>query len=240
MVFSQKAGVALVHIPKAAGWSVKEYMAHTLPDLHVPDTRDYRSREWPNIVPDRSLPRGHLRLADWEDVTGIDPAGYEMILAVVRDPFEQAFSQWTYWRHLWREGGRMVQHHVAITWPTFTKWLEDPRGDYHVYYDYHNSRPPKAVEETYEDHGGFLRYWLAVDGGISDNVEILRMENLDDRLPEVLKPYAEDEPGEVPRNNEGPETGDITEHMTSQAARIIERKYPVLTSEDWYGTWGER
>lgn len=233
--YCPESGVAFIHTPKAAGWSVKRYMADHLPATRVPDDREYA--DWPATA-DPGLPIGHLALRDWQAHLGSDPRDYDLVLAVRRDPYERELSQYLYWRwiHEQKHGhGIMVQHAIAMMHPTFTRWLRDPRSQYHVRYDYHDQRPPRYLSEppnSYADYGGFYRYWLAVDGEIPDNVEVVDITELDERLPELLEPYAGGRYG-VPTLNEGGPEYTEREHYTEEAARIVESRYEFAFSE-WY------
>lgn len=229
-IYTEDRRYALCHVPKCAGWSVKAFIAEHTDDLVVPDSPSYA--DW-DATKNPKLPKGHLRLADWERFTGIDPSEYETVLAVRRNPYELALSQYTYWRELWEKGGRMVQHRLAAQYPTFTEWLKDPRSEYHVRYEYHEHRPPKYMGDAapgYADHGGYFAYWLAVDGTVPDNVTVLEMDGLADDLPKLLGVDAE-----VPHENQRDSKPDLHEHYTDEARQLVEERFAYAFTH-WYET----
>ena len=143
--------VLFIHIPKTGGWSVKKYMEEHLPGVLMPDN------------PASRLPIGHVRLADIERFTGRAPQSFRLILAVVRNPFEQQISQACFWAKRYLTGGRHV--HDVNTWRhvyaervqeriercvwssevfqfqpgdiNLLGFVSDPRCDFHVWYQAH-------------------------------------------------------------------------------------------------------
>jgi hypothetical protein len=148
--------VLFIHIPKTGGWSVKNYMREHLPDVLMPD--DPRSK----------LPIGHVRLQDIERFTGRSPDSFALILAVLRNPYEQQISQACFWAKRFMRGGRHV--HDINTWRhvfaervetraaeciwshdafafepgdfNLTGFVSDPRCDFHVWYEQHFAFEP--------------------------------------------------------------------------------------------------
>ena len=205
-----------IHIPKCAGWSVKNWLRDHLPNVLMPD--DPRSK----------LPIGHVRLADIERFTGRPPESFKLILAIVRNPYVQQLSQMAFWATRYLDGGRHV--HDVNTWRhvsaeivqeeiwqigrqrwewaprhfNLTGFAGDPRCDFHAWYLQHHGYEPgmpadeqQRVRQTvianpegenrYEDYGGLYRFWVTVNGVIPPNVAIIRLEDLDVVLPAVLE-----------------------------------------------------
>jgi len=154
--------VLFIHIPKTGGWSVKNYMKEHLRDVLLPDD------------PLSNLPIGHVRLQDIERFTGRAPDSFHLILAVLRNPYEQQISQACFWAMRYIEGGRHV--HDVATWRhvdearvfakyhrcarssemfafepddiNLTGFVSDPRCDFHVWYEQHHGyRPGQSAAE---------------------------------------------------------------------------------------------
>lgn len=241
-VYTEDRRVAFVHIPKCAGWSVKQWLSDNADGLVVP--AHTRAAEFEGVTARDDMPVGHLRLADWERYTGIAPAEFDTIIAVVRNPYEHALSQWSFWRasfdvlQLNHEAAPMVQHVVARQYRRFEDWLSDPRWQYYARYDYHESRPmPKFLGEDapgYADHGGYFPYWLAVDGEIPDNVRILRINRLDTELPAAL---GITDGTTLPHTNTTSTALTLGEHYTPEAQAIVEREY-AWAFNGWYEKGG--
>lgn len=99
--------VLYIHVPKTGGWSVKNYMREVLPDVLMPDN------------PESRLPIGHVRLADIERFTGRSPDSFRLILAVIRNPYEQQLSQACFWgeRYLAHQYNCLASYFVHGTMP---------------------------------------------------------------------------------------------------------------------------
>lgn len=237
--------VLFIHIPKAAGWSVKQYMLKVLPDVLMPDN------------PDSKLPIGHVRLQDIERFTGRKPESFKLILAVVRDPYEQQLSQWQFWRDRYAKGGTHVHDILAASYPTLTQFLEDPRCDFHVWYEQHHGfqtgMTPAEQEAArkfqqapdgqnrYEDFGGIFRYWLTVDNQIPENVTILRAEKIGERLPKEMLPFRACSvmgcpTTSVPHLNTSPHDTNTKAYYTPRAAQLVEQK-AAWCFEHYYEKW---
>jgi len=156
--------VLFIHIPKCGGWSVKTYMRDHLPGVLMPDD------------PKAKLPIGHVRLQDIERFTGRSPDSFKRIIAVVRNPYEQQLSQFTFWATRAAKGGRHIHDLVTanyIHWPNvlhnacelqgnwqeatwyphqinLEAWLQDPRSDFHVWYLQHHAYQPGMTAEEQE------------------------------------------------------------------------------------------
>lgn len=225
-VWSDSAGLMFCHVPKGAGWSVKGYLRDNIPDLKG-QTEQGLDQEERN-----GLPKGHLTVREMCQMLAREPEDFGTILAVLRDPYEQQFAQWHYWRDM-RIGKRramLPQHEVAVLHPTFEAWLEDPRSQYHVYYEPHDRDEtggvPQPTGETYDQYGGFYRYWLGYEGSMPENLEMIQLENLDERMPEIVAEATGEEPdGEVPHANEGPDKPPLEDALTPKAARLIEKRF---------------
>jgi len=230
-----------IHIPKCAGWSVKNYLKEHVPGMLMPDD------------PASKLPIGHVRLQDIERVTGRKPESFKMILALVRDPYEQQLSQFCFWRDRYARGGRHVHDCVAASYATLTDFLIDPRCDFHVWYEQHigfqpgqtpaeqqavrvTDLPAPAGANRYDYFGGIYRYWLTVDDEIPENVKVIRQEAIDTALPVALLGLVSGEVPPVPRLNRSSHSPNTREYYTPQAARLVEAK-AAWAFENYYQKW---
>lgn len=227
MIYTEDMSFAFVHVPKCAGWSVKRWMMDNLGPIVVP-AGDPQLREWENASGLEGLPRGHIRVADWPEFhpEGLSASDFGQVIAVIRDPVMHALSQWAFWRMSWIEGRlRMPQHAIAAQHTTLEGWLENPRHQYHIRYDYLLERPPLYRGDDspgYESHGGYFKYWLAVDGAFPENLRICHLSSLADDLAEVLPGDVEPVPLER-LNASGSEKR--TAELTDRAREIIAREY---------------
>lgn len=232
--------VLFIHIPKCAGWSVKTYLYQHLPNVLMPKD------------PAAKLPIGHVRLQDIERFTGRAPESFELILAVIRDPYEQQLSQWCFWRDRFARGQRHLHDWVAGAYADLTAFLADPRCDFHVWYQQHfgfeAGQTPEQQQEArkympaqegcnrYQDFGGCYQFWLTVNGVIPKNVTILRQETLTERLPEVVGPFANKTLGPVPQLNQSEHKHDVREYYTPKGAALVEAKFQ-WAFENHYEKW---
>jgi len=234
--------VLFIHIPKTGGWSCKQYMRDNLHGVLMPDD------------PESKLPIGHIRLADIHRFTGRDLDTFTLIIAVLRDPYEQQLSQWSFWRDRYARGERHVHDYIAATYPTLERFLSDPRCDFNVWYDQHigfkagdtpaEQQAAKAeailkssrAANRYELFGGYYRYWLEVDGTIPDNVTICYHERLAADFTAALKPYIDGTPPPMPTLNASPSRRKTREYYTPQAAAMVEAKFDWAFNEH-YQKW---
>lgn len=234
-VYTEDRTVGFVHVPKCAGWSVKLWMHRALGSRLVVPAETHGTEDWEGAKLRGDMPKGHLRLAEWEDRMGVAPEDFETIVVVTRDPYEHALSQWLYWRELWSEGRlRMVQHRVAMQYARFEDWVLDPRSEYHVCYDYHDHDRPRYRGDDapgYADYGGYWLYWAGLGGEIPDNVLTVDLSEVD-TLPEVLSEYVESDV-EMPRLNAGSADATPADHYTEAARERVEQMY-AHAFETWY------
>lgn len=221
--------VLFIHIPKTAGWSCKTYMAEHLEGVILPDS------------PESKLPIGHIRLQDIEGFTGRAPDSFEKILAVVRNPYEQQLSQWSFWRDRFAKGYSHIHDRCAAAYARLEKWLEDPGCDFHIWYEQHMERPdadpPVVGKERYQDFGGFYRFWLTVDGEIPENVQVIRQENLSEEFPAAMHGDSTKliyHP--MPHLNTSHHDTNAKLYYTPRAAQLVESKFK-WAFENYYTPW---
>jgi hypothetical protein len=234
--------VLFIHIPKTGGWSVKQYMAKVLPDVLWPDP------ERPETLEASKLPIGHVRLADIERFTGRPLDSWKLVLAVLRDPYEQQLSQWSFWRDRYARGDRHIHDVVAAAYPTLTAWLEDPRCDFDVWYMQHVGYPDVLAQRTmkwqespegqnrYSGFGGCYWFWLEVDGKIPDNVTTIDVSEIGQQVPRLLKPFASGEAA-VEKLNTSPHGRKTSDYYTPRAAQLVEEKFAWTFERELYPRW---
>ena len=184
--------VLFIHVPKCAGWSVKRWLQKALPGFVLPENT-------PN-----NLPMGHTPLRHMEQWTGKKPSSYKTIIAVIRNPYERELSEWNYRRDRFAKGHRHIFDIVAASHTTLTSFMLDPMSEWHRL-NYERPGQARVTKEpdgtSYATHGGFWMYWLAINGEIPDNVQILRQENLATELPAAVAEFTTGDLPEVPRLN---------------------------------------
>jgi len=223
--------VLFIHIPKTGGWSVKNWMIANLPGVLCPDPNNKEKTE------KSKLPIGHIPLSDIARLTGRDLDSWQKIIGIIRNPYDQQVSQWNFWRDRYARGQRHVHDVFAAQFPSVHGWLEDKGNtglaDFHLWYEerFHNSDPwrrrPPGPERNYENFGGYYLYWLTVDGAIPKNVEIVKMEEMNEKLPELLQPYAKAKISKLKKENVSPRSEGYAEYYShpdpEKAKAAIER-----------------
>lgn len=232
--------ILLIHIPKCAGWTVKNYMREHLPGVLMPDQKE------------SGLPIGHVRLQDIPRFTGRPVESFELIVAPIRNPAAQQVSQATFWatRHLtgsrhfhdvsaWRHVSEdLVREDImrcSMT-PEVFEWrphhinmagfAQDPRCDFRTWYNEHYGGEMNG--------DGYYRYWLTYNGKIPDSVRLVDVTYLHEDLPKLLQPFADGRPLPTPpRLNTSP-------HQVAEDDWIPKAAQPTLQRTfSWYFAEGK-
>lgn len=230
-----------IHIPKCGGASVKTFLKDNVPG--IVNSGELESK----------LLVGHTRLEDIEQLTGRAPATFKKILAVVRNPYEVMLSQFVFWanRHLqggahiydvtaWRHvSGDVVINELRVALsggePFFfeprhlnlTGFVADPKCEFHPYEaQFLLGAPimPPGSGSLYATYGGLFRSYVAVNGEIPPNVEVIKCEELATALPAAVAEFVEGEPAAVPHLNQSPYRTTWRDFYTPSAARVVEAK----------------
>jgi hypothetical protein len=231
--------VLFIHIPKTAGYSVKNWLLEVLPGAKMPKLGGFDLE--PEQI-DSRMPIGHIPLKDIQRYTGRKPESFKMILGIVRDPYEHQLSQWAFWRDRYAQGGRHVHDIIAASYPTLTGWLLDPRCDFHIWYESVHGEQANYRLNTkfgfggYPNYGGYYRYWLSVDGRIPPNTRLVKMEELSEALPEALNGFIEGE-AEIPHRNVSSHPGLTANYYTPLGCRIVEQKFQWVFDLLLYQRW---
>lgn len=224
-----------IHIPKTAGTSVKEWLWVNLPDA--------KGQQPGNRPPDPNhdtagLPIGHVPLRDIERFTGRPIDSFQKIVAIIRDPYRQQLSQWWFWRCRYDEGQRHM-HDVGafrpgvLPWFQFEDWLSDPEAsDFHLWYEARFRPDRKQLVsdpgKRFRHFGGYYLYWIN-DGGrvIPPNVEVVKVEELAERWPEVMAPFVPAGAPPLPCSNtqRKPMPFPAEVYLTDRARGIIRERF---------------
>lgn len=213
-----------IHIPKTGGTSVKQWLANHVQGVKLATDEDC------------GFPIGHIPLRDVKQWVGRCPSSFKRIVAVIRDPYEQQLSQWLFWADRYRRGQWHIHNYTAGISPTLTDFLQDPRSDFHCWYETNfavlpvGGATPRSLEDPllrYEGFSGFYRFWLEVDGEIPENVELIRYEHLAESwariAPEVTGKL--DAPS-LPQANQGPRRIQYAlEYYTPLGVSIVTAKF---------------
>lgn len=154
--------IAYIHIPKCGGLSVVDLIRTTVPNTDEPYYRH---------TPYRSLPKHP----------------YKLVLATVRNPYEQQVSLYNFWRAEYENGKRGDVFNAAHDL-SFGQFIRSP-------YALHG-----ADISQVRAAGGYYRWWITDRDGLeAPNLRLIKLEEIG-QLPEVIKPY-QVLSGELPHNN---------------------------------------
>lgn len=186
MIYS--ADVLFVHIPKAGGLSARKWLFGNLPGA-----RDQEGTPGGN-----GFPVPHVPLRDVERWTGRPLNSFKLIVAIVRDPYEQALSQWVHWRDGFARGGRHPCEWAAGMYGQLHHWLLEPLSDWRFWYEgqYGGLTEPAAYESMQQT--GFYEWFLQPFPG---NLTVLRFGDFAQRLPELCAPHLKAEATPFPHEN---------------------------------------
>lgn len=229
--------VLCLHIPKTAGISCRQYI-----NDWSPDGTAYQLRKGDGYV-------DHLPLRHVEGWTGRRLDSFELIVAVVRNPFEHALSQWWHWRDGYARGGLSEVEMTAALANDLTSWLVMPYSDYPTYYEAvlyprHASRgvPPQQANELQAiaarvRQQGYYEWWLRLEDEIPDNVVVIPFHEVNTRFPEVVRPFMVDgAPAELDHRNKS-RARDMRQYQTLLSIEIIEARYRWAFEQGWFARW---
>lgn len=220
--------ILYIHIPKCGGTACRHYFKEHAPNIKFPRDHDY------------PFPLGHIALRDIERFSGRSPESFEVIYATIRNPYHQQLSQWLFWWDRHARGGEHFHDVRAAKYSRLHHWLLDSLAcDFHVWYDETVNGETKTTSEraSYNDFGGYYRYWLAVDGEIPPNVEVVRFERMAKRIPTLLaERLGVQRLPPMPERNAGPPRNEPREYFSELAMRLVEEKFP-WAFEHHYAKW---
>ena len=243
--------VLFIHIPKCGGTACKEYMAKHLPVMKWPrgdswfTYRDGRNEITPQdkadartTVEESRLPIGHIALQDIEPLTGRSPDSFQRIIIPIRNPYHQQVSQWHFWLTRYQQGQRHVHDIHAAGHPSFDTWPGELDSDFHIWYEAQfTAGAPlerKSHQLSYEQLGGFYRYWVTIDGAVPTNVLMLRQETLEHSFPLACAPWIDGTPPAMHRSNESNGLDHIAFINYTSTLDTIERKFKWTFDQGFY------
>ncbi len=210
--------VLLIHIPKCAGSSAREYLLDYLPNpVDSLSGRTPGHRGGP-------LPIDSTPLCDITEYTGRPLDSWQKIVIPIRNPYAQVVSHWRYHDRRYAEGGRHIHDWTAASKNMLHNWLTEPHSDFRVWYHTH-VRQDMTHEQAmgHVDAIGYYEYWSTVDGEVPPNVEFIRTETMSADFPKAVAAFVTD-PGEFPHSNVG-DGGDPMSYYTQMSMQIVEHRF---------------
>jgi len=162
------------HIPKCGGTT----LAERLPRSGL----GFEAKRIGNTTPS-----GHLRLQDFEEVTGINPLDRK-IIAVIRDPWEREISRYSYLHYRYEHGDRTQQVRRAAL-QSFEDFVCDPKNAApYIYWEncYPNLVKYDVIESSAIGWDEYL-FWLTIDGKQHPQMELVPLEDLNERMNVLFK-----------------------------------------------------
>lgn len=153
-------GTAIRRALKAHGFSVKE---------HYPRT-------------------GHVRLNDVQHLCGVNPESLQVV-AVIRNPYARELSHWLYEKTCAKGNGPDHRFAHAARHETVNSYVSDPLCKFTYYYEqewYPKLYQPRTDPLAFIEQTGYYRYWLDYQGNLPRWLRVLRLENIDAELSEVM------------------------------------------------------
>ncbi len=191
MIFSKD--VLFIHVPKTGGMSTSGYLLDILPR---PVYLTHPAEVWNDDLPWRGIVqivgRRHESLMEARDVVarhGFDIHRFPIILATIRNPYDLEVSRYTYLRigYHWERGAEqdlalsntfeeyaVMNEERGGSWATSELTIHLPAA-----YAADDAAPPRYPNE--------LKDFYTLDGGIPDNLCMIRFENLVGDLLDALR-----------------------------------------------------
>jgi len=250
-------GFVFIHIPKTGGTAVKKALWDNVPGmkgqmpalLGSPEADRKPTKENP-------FPIGHIPLRDVERLLGRPAKSWKAVVAVVRNPYAQQVSQYLFWHDRYQRGGRHEHDLAASAYPSIHGWLEDPRCDFHRWYNLqiHPSTMIENPQNLYRGFAGTYLWWVTSQSGtVPPNLVLLQQEDLRSQFAAFTADHL-GEPITLPEVNRGGYSRDrFMEYLvheadprrTLRALDLIEAKfrwafsnvYPRMSREPLLERW---
>jgi hypothetical protein len=204
--------VLYVHIPKTGGISTIRYLYAASGGKGL----------WP-MTPDWPFPSEHVPVSAVPTYTGRNIDSFEMILATIRDPWEQQLSNWLHWRDSYARGGRGLTELTAAMCHDMTSWLLEPMSDYRVWWEYVvrgtklHVNDLSAMQSTLPD---FYRWWLQdEDGKLPDTLRLCPFDNLEAAVTALVP-----SDHEFPHVNTSP-ARDTAQHYSANSILLVQERF---------------
>ena len=213
MLFNQN--LLFLHVPKTGGMAVTQKLLKVLPKpiyYALPAGAKDKVNNPPEIIAVAGKRHGNLQEAqDWLAKYDKNLASFKTIVATVRNPYAIEVSRYFYLRlgHPWDKG---KAQEIALDSDFETFAVKSP---------YFN-RKSAEIE----------KYFL-IDGLIPDNLAIIKQEQLDSDLADVLAQLNISLDSPIPKKN-GTKHGDYHQYLTPKAEKAIYQRYQWLFDADLY------
>lgn len=167
--------LCVIHIPKTGGISTHNWIGENFEDARAVRT-----------------PTPHLPLNDLAKYTKLEPSSFEVIVAVLRDPYDQQLSQWVHWRDGYARGGRSMVERTAAMYPELTHWLLDPYCDVQMAHEERNNRLDPEAAFSVVRSMGYYEYFCTVDGRTPPNLLVVPFHDFPARIREIAGRFKSD------------------------------------------------
>lgn len=199
-------GFVFIHIPKTGGTAVKKALWENVPGMKGQMPALLGSPE-ANRKPtaDNPFPIGHIPLRDVERLLNRPAESWRAVVAVIRNPYAQQVSQYLFWHDRYQRGGRHEHDIAASSYPTIHGWLEDPRCDFHRWYNQqvHPSVMKENPTNLYRGFTGYYLWWITSrTGKVPPNLVLLQQEELSTQFAQFTADHL-GAPIELPSVNRG-------------------------------------
>ena len=211
--------VAYVHIPKCGGTSIG--------GMYDGETETWRPgwlSECCDGITRDNLPIGHIPVRAIGDLAGRRLDDWQIIIGTIRNPFAQQVSQYEFWRTRGRkrkqEGKNLHPCDRLCLECSFAEFVAHPwsDGSYFV--------KDESGGVDWRGSGGVYRWWL-VDGcgQVPSNVSIVKLEEIAERLPALVEPFAARTIPPVPRENRIGKADAWRDYYDAATARVVAQKF---------------
>ena len=205
--------VLYVHIPKTGGISTLRYLHAVSGGKGL----------WP-MTDDWPFPSEHVPVSAVPKFTDRTIDSFDMIVATIRDPWEQQLSHWLHWRDSYARGGRSLPELTAALCHDMTAWLLEPLSDYRVWWEHCLTRTNNlhvndltAAAQALPD---YYRWWLQdEDGQLPDTLRLCPFDNLENAVKELVP-----SDHEFPHVNGSP-ARDTAQHYSANAIRLVQDRF---------------
>ena len=171
----------------------------------------------------RGLRTGHEALADVLALLGRPADSFKLILASIRDPYEQRASQFAFLRKRCgrhkAEGTAYKDHYAGdllAMQSTFPDWLANEAA----------IGANLFCGDKWRQFGDVYRWWLEINGQLENipNLRVFRLEDAETVLPELTKPFRT-RSVEIPKHNASGATPEYMSHYTARGKQIVEEQF---------------
>lgn len=213
MLFNQD--LLFLHVPKTGGMAVTRKLLTVLPKpiyYALPEGAKDKAHHPPEIMAVVGKRHGNLQQAqDWVKQYGKTLSGFKKIVATIRNPYAMEVSRYFYLRlnHPW-DRGKAQKIALGSDFETFA--LESP----------YFGRQSSGIED-----------YFTLDGRIPHNLSIIRQEQLDLDLAEVLGELNIILASPIAKLN-GTQHADYHQYLTPSSEAAIYQRYQWLFEQGFY------